>query len=247
MCGKFTQMMSWREVVDWSGILDSSDLPAIEGDQEELRTPTRRADVLHLDAMSRRTRTAMRWGFPGGQACTSRDPPKFIHARAETIDQKPTFAESFRERRGILPVQSFNEGQTVGGKIVQYRIRRADGRPIGIPVIWREFIFADTGEVVPCFAMVTVPSNAALKNIATEYNELIAPGSDRMPVQEIDRMPATLRDADWALYLGETDADLAAIKAMLLRQDEFVAEEWVIEKEVPARKPARPSQEPTLF
>ena len=54
----------------------------------------------------------MRWGFPHPRDWKR---PQPIHARAETIDGLPTFAEAFRTgQRGIVVVQSFNEAPENG-------------------------------------------------------------------------------------------------------------------------------------
>lgn len=225
MCGKFTQMSSWREIHDWSAFFSSPPPPPVE--IPELVTPMRRGNVLHLDRMGRRAYSPMRWGFPGAEARNASDPPKFIHARAETIDSKPTFAESFRDRRGILPVHTFNEGEEVGSKVVQYTITPKDGMPLGIAVIWREWTFQD-GEVLDCFVMATVPPNALIGTIT-------------------DRMPAVMPESDWGIWLGETDAGLAEIKALL----RTVEGDWEMAKQVPNKKgaarPLKPPPEPMLF
>ncbi len=48
----------------------------------------------------------MRWGFSKARASDFK--PDHMHARAETIDSRPTFSEAFAERRGILMVDTFN-------------------------------------------------------------------------------------------------------------------------------------------
>lgn len=192
MCGKFTQMRTWRE---FSTAIAEVELDQNAAGDVELITPMRRAYVLHLDGMGRRAFSPMRWGFPGPNAAGASDPPKFIHARAETIDSKPTFAESFRERRGIVPVHTFNEGEEVGSKVVQYTIKPKDDIPLGIAVIWQEWQFPD-GELLPCFVMATV-----------EPNELIGAITDRMP--------AIIAAQDMAVWLGETAAGLDQVKALL--------------------------------
>ena len=49
----------------------------------------------------------MRWGFPHRGNHNRPDP---IHARAETIDQRPTFKQAFLDgQRGIVMVRIFNE------------------------------------------------------------------------------------------------------------------------------------------
>jgi putative SOS response-associated peptidase YedK len=118
-----------------------------------------------------------------------------MHARSETIDSLPTFAEAFRHGRGILVVHTFNEGEELpNGKTKQWVITPKDGKPISIAVICEKWM--NGGEMLDTFIQVTTPANAPIAKIT-------------------DRMPAILRDEDWATWLGETDASQADVKAIL--------------------------------
>ena len=86
---------------------------------------------------------------------------------------------------------------------------RKDGLPTALAVVWKEIVHAETGEVTPCFVMVSVPANAALMEVGEELVEQGVAG-------QIDRMPAVMADRDWAAWLGETGADLGQINGMLL-------------------------------
>ena len=65
---------------------------------------------MRLSAAVGRDFAPMRWGFAGHD-----DPnpsrPKHVHVRAETIDQRRTFAHAFATSRGILMVHTFNDGE----------------------------------------------------------------------------------------------------------------------------------------
>src|SRR3954464_8417641 len=99
MCGKFTQMMAWGAYVTLADLIGSSDGAA------ETVTPMRFATVIRSAASGSRGGVRMRWGLvPPG----ARDPnaSPFIHARAESIDERPTFAAAFRHRRGLVVVKT---------------------------------------------------------------------------------------------------------------------------------------------
>ena len=153
MCGKFTQMASWREVVAFS-----QPLTAIPEDEAvTVSTPMRTARVLRLGEDGKRELAPMRWGFSKPENPSFK--PDHMHARAETIDTRPTFAESFAERRGLVLVETFNEGEEQpGGKTKQWVIRPKDRKPIAIAVIWDEWV-GDAGSEAT-FVMVTTPPNA---------------------------------------------------------------------------------------
>jgi putative SOS response-associated peptidase YedK len=128
MCGKFTQYASWQQVHAFSQPL------VIKKDAHEVvvSTPMRPAYIIHLDTEGRRVMTAMRWGFAGkDDANPSR--PKHMHVRAETIDQRRTFAHAFATSRGILMVHTFNEGEELpSGKTKQWVVTPHHGQPIAM-------------------------------------------------------------------------------------------------------------------
>jgi len=200
-------MATWEEVVAFSQPLTS--IP--EGEEVTVSTPMRIAKVMRLGEDGRPELTKMRWGFSKPENPSFK--PDHMHARAETIDTRPTFAESFAERRGIVLVETFNEGEQLpSGKTKQWVIRPKDRKPIAIAVIWEEWA-GDAGSEAT-FVMVTVPPN-----------ELI--------VRVTDRMPAILRQDDWATWLGETDAPLTDVKALLKTYDEECA--WEMSEQAPAK------------
>lgn len=211
MCGKFTQMATWQEVVAFSQPLTA--IP--EGGPVTVSTPMRPARVIRLGEDGRRELVAMRWGFSKPENPSFK--PDHMHARAETIDRRPTFAESFAERRGIVVVETFNEGEQLpSGKTQQWVIRPKDRTPIAIAVIWEEWA-GDAGSE-PTFVMVTVPPNPLIGRIT-------------------DRMPAILAQEDWPAWLGETDASIAEAKALLRTFDDRGA--WEMAQQVPASKAAK--------
>jgi putative SOS response-associated peptidase YedK len=190
MCGKFTQISEWRELVRLDEIACASAVSA----RVETITPIRFAQVVALDNNGERRPVAMRWGLVPSHTADARDAKPHIHARAETIDSKPTFRESFLRRRGLVLVSTFNEGEEVGSKTVQYVCTPKDGKHIAIAVIWDRW--SDGGPSLLSFAMVT-----------TQPCEIISAITDRMP--------ALLEDTDWAKWLGEEPATVAELKAML--------------------------------
>jgi putative SOS response-associated peptidase YedK len=221
MCGKFTQMADWREVVAFS-----QPLTAIPEDRPTtVSTPMRTAKVIRVGEDGKREMAAMRWGFSKPENASFK--PDHMHARAETIDTRPTFAEAFAERRGLVLVQTFNEGEAQpNGKTKQWVIRPKDRKPIAIAVIWEEWV-GDAGSE-PTFVMVTTPPNPLIATIT-------------------DRMPAILRQEDWAAWLGETDAPLKSVKALLRTFDDQGAWEMSEQASSKSVKTTKPRPQMDLF
>ena len=104
-------------------------------DEIVVSTPMRFANIIRLNDAEEREVVSMRWGFAAkGDKTPSR--PKHMHARSETIDKLPTFANAFVHGRGILVVHTFNEGEELpSGKTKQWVITPNDAKPIAIAVI----------------------------------------------------------------------------------------------------------------
>ena len=208
MCGKFTQLVSWVDASPFAGML--ARIP--EDAAVAFSTPMRSAKIMCLDEGGKRGWAPMRWGFakPGSASFTA----DHMHARAETVDSKPRFCDAFGERRGILMVDTFNEGEQLpSGKTKQWVIRPRDRKPIAIAVIWEDW--ADEGQLA--FIQITTPANALVSRIT-------------------DRMPAILRQEDWPVWLGEVDAPLSQVKSVLRTFDD--EGNWEL-SEQSAAKPAK--------
>jgi putative SOS response-associated peptidase YedK len=218
MCGKFTQMMSWGELVMLA------DLIGAPKSSVETVTPMRFATIIRLGADGKRQAARMRWGLMPVGARDPADGTRFIHARAETIEQKPTFKEAFFQRRGLVVVNTFNEGKEITpNKTEQHVITPRDRAATAIAVIWERWT-EHTAGTLETFAMVTVPANALIGTIT-------------------DRMPALIADADWARWLGEEPATVDALKAMLQPSDLAMD----MERAGKPAPPPKPNRQPDLF
>lgn len=59
-----------------------------------------------------------------------------INARSETVNEKPSFRESFRERRGMIPSTGFYEWKQEDGEKQPYFISRTDEKPFCFAGLW---------------------------------------------------------------------------------------------------------------
>jgi putative SOS response-associated peptidase YedK len=214
MCGKFTQLSTWEDVHAFSQPLVVKDPPL---SQVVVSTPMRIAKIIRLNEAGKRELVEMRWGFARrGDANPGR--PKHMHARAETIDRLPTFGHHFANRRGILMVHTFNEGEELpNGKTKQWVVAPKDGQPIAIAVIYEEW--HNGSEKLDTFIQITVPANTLISRIT-------------------DRMPAILPRDAWSIWLGETNASIDEVKALLQTHED--GGNWTMTEQAPTRPPRRP-------
>jgi putative SOS response-associated peptidase YedK len=210
MCGKFTAMASWSEVVSFSQPLSREEVRESDNDRVITFRVMSNLPVIIWDKESKQRRVVpMRWGWPHPKNWKI---PQPIHARAESIDDpKKPFARPFHDdQRGIVIVRNFNEAPDVPGPTVQHTITPGELGAIGIAFVWKRFELSDLPGAMTACCMVTVPANAVIATLPT------------------DRMPAVLADEDWSVWLGETPADHGRVK-VCLRTVEGVR--WTMAKE----------------
>ena len=99
----------------------------------------------------------------------SRERNGFINARAETLEEKPSFSESFQRRRCLIPADGFYEWKKSGKSKQPYYFQLTDQSPFMFAGIWDKW--ETEGNTIASCAIIT-----------TTANELMAPVHDRMPV-----------------------------------------------------------------
>jgi putative SOS response-associated peptidase YedK len=246
MCGKFTFMATWAEVVDFSQplIAKPSNAP------EQAATPMRWAPVLHLDKAGKRTMTSMRWAFSEFNEVRGYDQPAYIHARDDKVLTSKVWRPHFEDRRGLLIVTSFYEAELVptykpdrvtptgNFKDRPWVIKTRDGSKLAIAVIFRE-TETPSGRILE-FVQVTAKANKGM-------SEFVAPDPDREHSDK--RMPAIIPEADIPKWLGEAPATPEEVRDLLRTYEDDGA--WDMRPEEPKRAPPKPKapkkSEPELF
>lgn len=157
--------------------------------------PTQPVPIVRVIAGKRHFQL-VRWGLVPSWM---KEMPKsvLINARAETINEKPSFKGGFRHRRCLIPADGFYEWQARAGQPKQpHLIRTTDGTPFAMAGIWDDWLSADGSELETC-AIVTTAANDRLK-----------------PMHH--RMPVILDPKDWDAWL-DTDGTSAKDAAELLK------------------------------
>lgn len=90
---------------------------------------------------------------------------KTFNARAETVNVKPSFAESFKSRRCIFPVRGFFEWQHIGDRKIPWYIFRTDKDIMSLAGLWSEWTDRNTGEVIKTFTVITTEANEMMARI----------------------------------------------------------------------------------
>lgn len=118
----------------------------------------------------------LRWGLVPSWA--DKDTGGYINARAETVDEKPSFVDAYEERRCIVPADGFYEWKDGEPYYVEFE------RVVGLAGIWEEWVperrqagLGEFGDEGATDEERTVESFAILTG---EPNEQVARLHDRM-------------------------------------------------------------------
>lgn len=159
MCGRFTQMMSWRELVALYRLADK-----IKSRNTEARyniAPTQTVPFVRLDENGEQTVEDGRWWLVPHWA---KEMPKaaMFNARIETADTSPAFRDAFKSRRCLIPADGFYEWTKAddGGKD-PWLIQLPGGAPYAFAGLWA---YNSALAVTSC-TIITAPSIAPISQI----------------------------------------------------------------------------------
>jgi len=169
--------------------------------------PTDPLPVVRYDAKDHQhSLEVMRWGLVPFWAKDIKVGFANINAKAEGIENRPAFREAFRQRRCLVPVDSYYEWKALDAKRKQpYAIAFRDRRLMALAGLWETWKRPATGETVRSFTIATCPPNALCAALH-------------------DRMPVILPERAWPAWLGEIEAAPAEAKQLLVP---YPAEEMI--------------------
>lgn len=164
MCGRYsitTPTEALRRLFDFSGH------PNLGPNYNV--APTSIVPLVRMEE-GRRVLAVARWGFIPSWAKEVRSKP-LINARAETVQEKPSFRGAFKYRRCLVPADGYFEWQKrPGGAKQPWYIYQPNHEPFGMAGIWETYLDPD-GTEIDTLAILTSATNKTL-----------APLHDRMPV-----------------------------------------------------------------
>ncbi len=135
------------------------------------------------------------WGLIPEWASDPRIANNLINARMESLAEKPAFADSFRERRCLVPADGFYEWAPLGGDGPRYPhyIRLASGRPFTFAGLWSRWR-DPTGAPRETCTIVTRPPNEAIARLHDRMPAILAPEARAAWLDSVQRDPKALLD-----------------------------------------------------
>jgi putative SOS response-associated peptidase YedK len=172
--------------------------------------PSQLAPVVR--AREQRTLEALRWGLSPQPAKSGRDGSRLINARVESIAQRPSFRDAFRERRCIVPATGYFEWQAVAGRQSKqpFWARPDDGSVLALAGLWEPWRAPD-GDATDSFAIVTTEARGALRSIhdrmplclrAGDVERWLRPGT--LPKKALDQLVLATSDVN---FIGVQEVD----------------------------------------
>jgi putative SOS response-associated peptidase YedK len=139
--------------------------------------------------------TLAKWGLVPSWSQDASAGAKMINARAESVNEKPAFRDSFRSRRCLVPASGFYEWRKLEKGKQPFHVGLPDGRLFGLAGIWDRWK-SPAGEWLKSCSIITVPANQTLADIH-------------------DRMPLVIREEDYDLWLDPGLKDAKALQELL--------------------------------
>jgi putative SOS response-associated peptidase YedK len=180
MCAEYTpgQPMETEKLLEAAELLKK----ILDDDWEGLRVfPRNQAPIIRKNEEGELEMVAAEfslipswWNPEKADKKTKNDRPVFAthNARIETIDEKPTFKDPFKNKHCLVPIKDFFESSVFGEKFPGNRVRISTGGVLLAAGCYTEWIDKRTGEVILSFTIITHIPNT----------QIFEAGHDRMPV-----------------------------------------------------------------
>ncbi|HQR35704.1 MAG TPA: SOS response-associated peptidase [Blastocatellia bacterium] len=174
MCGRFTQRKEAAQVATYYDIEEEQ-----ESEVEPRYNIAPQQMIRAVTADQRLVR--LKWGLIPSWAKDPKIANNLINARAETLQEKPSFRTALAKRRCLIPADGWYEWKKAADGKQPFFFHRRDDALFSFAGLWEEW-HSPEGETVKTCTIIT-----------TEPNELTA--------NYHHRMPAILKRSDEALWL----------------------------------------------
>lgn len=171
MCGRFTLTIpSYEELADALGVVAADPAAAAAYRPRYNVAPSDPAWIVRMrDGV--RELSQSEWGLIPRWSKSAKQAGRPINARAETLQSRPLFRESFERRRCAVASDGFLEWEKTPAGPVPYWFRPSAGGLLLLGGLWDRWFDAAREREVSTFAIVT-----------TEASDDVAATHDRMPL-----------------------------------------------------------------
>ena len=171
MCGRYTQLMPWSELVELYRVTAGAAAAPNLAPRYNI-CPTQDVPVVRAGAgtgtggRAGREIVMVRWGLVPAWSKDTAMGSRLINARAETVAEKPSFRGAYKSRRCLIPADGFYEWRQQGdGPKQPYRITLSGGAPFAFAGLWERWEKAPDGKALRTCTIVTTAANPFLRPI----------------------------------------------------------------------------------
>ena len=209
MCGRYVLAQDYEELKKRFG-LDFKDFEM----KPSYKSAPGQANPVITNG-SGRTIKAMNWGFIPHWAKDPKIAYKMINARSETVAEKPSYRDSFKNRRCLIPASGFYEWQKSAldpKKKTPIHIRFKKSELFAFAGLWS--LWKDNESEIFSYTIITTEANDYLK----VYH---------------DRMPVILNQSDESKWLDH-ESSVEELQNIMLPKDDSRIEAYEVSRFVNA-------------
>lgn len=205
MCGRFAQSKMDDALIEEFGITGSVPESALPASWNI--APTKDIYIVRQNLINgERELACASWGLIGSWqkdlAGARASQSHGINARCESVFQKPTFRDSFRNRRCLVPADGYYEWATVLGPYRSkqpFYVSRVDGHSLSLAGIWNRW---------------TSPQGLAIDSVAIITRESVG---ILTPIHS--RMPVFIPKDRWESWLDLSENEVEDLRALMEYSD----------------------------
>lgn len=204
MCGRFAMATKVEEIVTFFNLETNANTPQLPFNWNV--APTNEIYIIRESNEKRAELTTASWGLIAPWQKNLIDArasqSHAINARSESIHEKPTFRDSFRRTRCLIPVTGYYEWASALGDYPPkqpFYISHEIGTPLSIAGIWSSWR-SESGEVIESASIVTREAVSTLGEIHS-------------------RMPVMMTSEKWGAWLDRSNRDIQNLLSLMESSD----------------------------
>ncbi|MFB5087652.1 SOS response-associated peptidase [Psychrobacillus sp. PGGUH221] len=212
MCGRYTLFTNYEQLMDRFDVAVAMDekfyIPSFN------IAPSQQVVAIIHDGKSNRM-GQLKWGLVPSWSKDEKIGYKMINARAETVDEKPSFRQAFLKRRCLIPMNSFYEWKTTTSGKVPMLIKMKSDELFTVAGLWEMWKAPDGKSIYTC-TLLTTEANTLMEDIH-------------------HRMPVILKQENEKNWLDSLQ-NIDELKSMLVPYDASLMEAFPVSIEVNSPK-----------
>jgi putative SOS response-associated peptidase YedK len=210
MCGRYTMFIKPEELKNrFRATVSDEVLEQIAKPRYNL-APTQDVPIITMQT-GERTTEMVRWGLIPSWAKDESIASKLINARAETLLEKPSFKNAFRQRRCLVIANGFYEWKSMSAKSIgagrsgkvtapkgtikqPMYLRLKSGEPFAMAGLWEEWKHPETRVPVRSCTIITTEPNELIATLHHRMAVILSPSDediwldDNIPTQDLLRL-----------------------------------------------------------